>query len=78
MKLIGICLMAATLVMAQDKSRAADHSKASDASAGKAQDGASKDAAKTAAAKAGDKRHQKQQSDVKSPRDSATGQASGR
>jgi len=76
MKLIGIYLLATGLVLAQaqEKSaKAADHSKQSDASAGKGQDGASKEAAKGR-----DRQHEKQHSDVKSPRDAATGQASGR
>ena len=74
MKWIGIWMIVAALMMAQDKSRTADHSKASDASAGK---GSSENKSKSEA-KTGDRQHEKQHNDVKTPRDHATGQASGR
>ena len=73
MKWIGIGLIAAALVMAQDKSRTSDHSKASDATAGKGSSEKSK-----GETKGRDTRHEKQHDTVKTPRDQATGQASGR
>ena len=79
MKVIAICLLAAGLGIAQDKSRdadhsKADHSKASDASAGK---GSSEAKSKNESKGGGDRQHQKTEPFVKG-RDSATGQSSGR